>query len=343
VPVALVAVHIEVGPEDVRNQDQEMDMRPATSRPRVPFSTEPDSYGIFRRYTYGKPLFTPDEFYTIADAVNSPNLAVNPSSAARKWFSPFGSSFKNIEASVTLSYAPFPNISIFRLMSWYYNMSNTKSIGELNKLVSEVILAKDFQPDHFIGFTAGKELKRLGAEQPVPLTTSEANTASLPFSAEDGWIETSVLISCPCDGVSHSSEEAAPKYSVKGLFYRRPLEVLKAALSEPGAEKFHTTPFKSYWKPGPNEPEERIYSEGYTADIFNEEYEDIRAKVPLGRPEPVVVGIFSYSDSTHLTSFGTASLWPLYFFIANQSKYTRAKPSSFAAHHVAYIPKVSSL
>jgi hypothetical protein len=47
-----------------------------------------------------------------------------------------------------------------------------------------------------------------------------------------------------------------------------------------------------------------------------------------------------WSDSTHLTSFGHALLWPLYLYLGGLSKYTRAKPSSFAAHHLAYIPKV---
>lgn len=338
VPVALIhnePVPAPVAAEDTLNQEIEMDVQPLA--PREPFCTQPDGYGIVRKYAHGKPAFTPDEFYTISDVANSPNMAVNLPSTSRKWFSPFGSSLENIEAPVTISHAPFPNISIFRLMSWYYNASNTKSLGELNKLVNEVILAKDFQPDHFIGFNASKESKRLGAEQSTPIMAT-----SPPFSAKDGWIETSVFISCPCDGFSHTSEADAPKFEVKGLLYRRPLEVLKAAFFEPGAEKFHTTPFKSYWKPAPNEPEERIYSESYNADGFNDEYDAIRAKLPPGKPEPVVAGIISYSDSTHLTSFGTASLWPLYFFIGNQSKYPRAKPSSFAAHHVAYIPKASS-
>ena len=47
-----------------------------------------------------------------------------------------------------------------------------------------------------------------------------------------------------------------------------------------------------------------------------------------------------WSDSTHLTSFGNASLWPIYLYLGNQSKYTRGKPTSFARHHMAYIPKV---
>lgn len=30
----------------------------------------------------------------------------------------------------------------------------------------------------------------------------------------------------------------------------------------------------------------------------------------------------------------------MYLFFGNQSKYTRAKPSELAAHHLAYVPKV---
>jgi hypothetical protein len=61
---------------------------------------------------------------------------------------------------------------------------------------------------------------------------------------------------------------------------------------------------------------------------------------PNSELEPFVAGIIFYSDATHLTNFGTTSLYPMYMYIANQSQYTRAKPSEFAAHHIAYIPKV---
>ncbi|KAG2335358.1 hypothetical protein BDR05DRAFT_1006898 [Suillus weaverae] len=57
--------------------------------------------------------------------------------------------------------------------------------------------------------------------------------------------------------------------------------------------------------------------------------------------ETVIAAIMLWSDSTHLASFGNASLWPIYLFIGNQSKYICGKPTSFAAHHLAYIPKLS--
>lgn len=48
-----------------------------------------------------------------------------------------------------------------------------------------------------------------------------------------------------------------------------------------------------------------------------------------------------WSDETHLTSFGSAGLWPIYLYLGNLSKYIRGMPTQFAAHHLAYIPSVS--
>lgn len=56
--------------------------------------------------------------------------------------------------------------------------------------------------------------------------------------------------------------------------------------------------------------------------------------------EHALAALMIYSDGTHLAQFGSASLCPLYAFFGNQSKYDRAKPSHFAAHHVAYMPSV---
>ena len=63
---------------------------------------------------------------------------------------------------------------------------------------------------------------------------------------DDQWIESSVSIPLPCNGVKHVSEADAPTFEVKGLFYCRITEVIKAALTESAAEKFHLFPFKTY-------------------------------------------------------------------------------------------------
>jgi hypothetical protein len=56
-----------------------------------------------------------------------------------------------------------------------------------------------------------------------------------------------------------------------------------------------------------------------------------------------VVLLILGSDATHLANFGTASLWPIYAFFGNQSKYDASKPSEFPASHLAYLPKVGTI
>ena len=49
-----------------------------------------------------------------------------------------------------------------------------------------------------------------------------------------------------------------------------------------------------------------------------------------------------WSNSTHLANFGYVSVWPLYLYFGNLSKYFWGKPGSGASHHIAYIPSVST-
>ena len=69
-------------------------------------------------------------------------------------------------------------------------------------------------------------------------------------------------------------------------------------------------------------------------------------KLQQSPPEPgcelerVIASLMFWSDSTHLASFGTASLWPVYLFFGNQTKSLRCKPHTASCHHIAYIPKV---
>lgn len=303
------------------------------------FQTLPDKFGVYRVYPNGRPSYTPNELYTISDSIGSSNISTNEpgASTSRSWFSPFGPSLEAVTGVVPQS-APFANMSTLHLMSWFYSTSNTKSHAELDRLVNEVILSPDFSPAELVGFRAAKEASLMDKH-----LASVAQRGFPTFSsAQDQWRETSVFISLPCDGVKHGSEADAPKFEVKGLYHRRIVEVVRSALAEPAAQKFHLFPFREYWKPSPDEPAERIYSEAFTADYFLEQYEEIRHINSPKKRIPVVIGMMIWSDSTHLASFGTASLWPIYLYFGNQSKYTRAKPSEFAAHHLAYVPKVIS-
>ena len=221
-------------------------------------------------------------------------------------------------------------------MTWFYRPSITKSITELNTLVKDVILAPDFNANDLVGFDAAKEHKVMDGYQ---VKSSDGPT---PFSFNDTWSEGSVEIPLPCDGFKFSSEAKAPKFAVK-FHYHKIMEVLKAALAEQAAEKFHTFPFKAYWQPSPDDFEERIYSEIFTGDSWNAEFEKIFNTVRNGENsmlERFIIRLLIWSDGTALAQFRNAEMWPIYLYVGNQSKYERAKPNSQTSHHIAYFPKV---
>ena len=212
-------------------------------------------------------------------------------------------------------------------MAWYYNGSSIKSYANIDKLVCDVIQHEDSNAFDFgETFSTTHEVQQMDKHHASNASTISdgSEDSDLLFKSEDGWILGHISIPLPCDGVRFNLEEDAPQYVVNKIWYHQSLEVIKKAFTEPAAEKFHTTPFKEYWKPSNDEPEEHLYSETFTADFFNNEYETLRAtlcKGPNSELEPFVAGIIFYSDSTHLTSFGTASLWLIYMHIGNQSQY----------------------
>ena len=107
---------------------------------------------------------------------------------------------------------------------------------------------------------------------------------------------------------------------------------------------FTYTPFTEWWCPsGGTAQPIHIYGEAYSSDVAVKLFKEIKEiPPPQGQPqiEPVIVLLMLGSDATHLASFGTASLWPIYAFFGNMSKYDSGKPSESPACHLAYLPKV---
>ena len=297
--------------------------------PITKFATDSNSYGVYRVYNDSLPTYNPDIDFSLTKVADGPSFAQPSSSEHDIAFSPFTTA----ETSATAE-NPFANDSVFGLMSWHYNSSNTKSLQDLNTLVHDVLLADDFKTKDLVGFDAAKEFTKL-----YDIKTSTASISG--SSLKDGWFQESISIRLPCDHVKHRSEHDAPVYEVDGLLYRKPLEVIKAAYQEKRAAQYHVSPFEEYWKPSHDSPPERIYSELYNSNAFLQEHAKLRREHPHRGLETVIAPIMVWSDATQLTNFGNASLWPIYFFFGSQSKYARAKPSEFAAHHLAYIPKVN--
>jgi Plavaka transposase len=91
--------------------------------------------------------------------------------------------------------------------------------------------------------------------------------------------------------------------------------------------------------------ETRVFNEAFTSDSWIEAHDGLQKQCnePGCQLEKVIAGLMFWSDSTHLASFGTAKVWPLYMYFGNLSKYIQAQPNSGACHHVAYIPSVRPL
>ena len=207
----------------------------------------------------------------------------------------------------------------------------------VNELVHNVILHPDFDGSDLEHFSAVTAIRRFEREHfSKPGTTLKVG---------DGWKEGSVSIRVPCTRVKQK-ESDAPEFIVNGILYRDIVKVIVAELEDPDSfNNIHTTPYTEWWNPGPGEDPVRVYSEIYNSDAMLKADKKMRdglgtAPGPEADLETFIVSALLYSDSTHLTSFGSASLWPIYLYLGNISKYTRLKPSSFSAHHIAYIPTV---
>jgi hypothetical protein len=228
---------------------------------------------------------------------------------------------------------PFQNMSIYLLMEWMITGGNKKSISEVDRLAKDVLCSKEFRLDDIADFSARKENKRFDL-------ASQHDEGS-PFFG-DGWVERNVHISVPTG--QRDSQGLGQPFTVPGLFLRSLCGVMKSALADATSRQFHFSPFKRFWM-SPSGTNVRCYDEAYTSDEWIEAHDKLQKQEnePGCKLEKVVLGLMFWSDSTHLTSFGTAKVWPLYMYFANLSKYVRCKPSSGASHHVAYIPSVCSL
>jgi hypothetical protein len=162
--------------------------------------------------------------------------------------------------------------------------------------------------------------------------------------ARDGWKEVAVEIEVP-DGKKRKETDPIPTFSIPGLQFRNLTQTIKTALQDPISRYFHYTPFKHFWQRTVTDPVQHIYDEIYSSDAYIKAYEKLQRqpREPNCTLERVVAALMFWSDSTHLANFGTASLWPLYLFFGNQSKWVRGKPRAGARHHVAYMPKVEFL
>lgn len=296
--------------------------------------TEEDAMGLFRRYTV-LPSTDPDQYLTIHHVSDAPTFIQDTDSQYNP-LTVFGpQAMQNIGSptSVTTpSSTPFLNHSVSKLMNWFYQ-SSTKTLADLNSLVHDVILHPDFHSSDLENFSATRESRRL--------EKSRLPDSDLPYLKNDDWMEAVIKVPLPFVRTRYHNEDDAHTLEVK-FVHRRLCEVIKSGIQDfASSRNFHWRGFKQFWRPSDSEPEQRVYGEVYTSDAFLE-MESRLPDIEGCTLEKAIVPLLIYSDSTHLASFGTASLWPIYIWFGNVSKYIRLRATSFSAHHLAYLPSVSN-
>ncbi|KAI0366150.1 hypothetical protein BV20DRAFT_1038521 [Pilatotrama ljubarskyi] len=313
----------------------------ASPVPEAPtYETPSDGFGVHRVYTT-LPLVDPTAHTTLDDISDVPSAPPRDRSlpSSVRWIG------NRSQAEEQSPYAPLANESTFLLCEWYNNSSTTKSVEDFDKLVA-VINSDGFKKADVKDFKPRRELDHLDAH---------VKTSGI-FSENDGWRQAEVEISLPKAGVCFPSEADAPKYKVKGLQFRKLLEVIVGEVQDRRfAKERNWIPFETYWvppqpspahnaqdMPPPPPPPIRIYSDTFDTDKMNSIDAKIRAK-PRNPDDPpdveyAVLPCCIWSDATCLTTFGSASLWPIYLYVTHISKYLHGKPTEFVAQHLAYIP-----
>jgi len=210
--------------------------------------------------------------------------------------------------------------------------SRQKSEAEVTRLAN-MLQEDDFDPRDLQGFNAHTEMKHFDSSE-------SALDESNPLR-QDGWKESSVDIHVPTQ--ERNPDGNGRQFTIGGLFHRPLTAVIRAVFAEKGAKWFHLTPFKRIWRSPVTGHEQRLYDELYTSDAWNEAHDELQKQRRDNgcKLERVIAGLMFWSDATHLAQFGSASAWPVYLFFGNQSKYSRACPTSGACHPIAFIPTVS--
>jgi hypothetical protein len=280
------------------------------------FVTQRNKFGLFRRYhCEGPPQHDPDENTTLQ---NLSDVAADDAPTASE--------------PPPVMYHPYPNRSSFHLGDWYWNGGAQKSQASFKDLVS-IVGDPTFSPQDIQDTNWDKVNQTLVDD-------------AVWDSPDAGWTKTEVSILVPYQPRrgAVSDPDAGPQQFVVGDFYHRNLvEVIKEKLSNPDHDDhFHYEPYELKWQSNENSPPVRVHGEMYTSQAFLDAHNALQSSPPedgCTLPRHVIALMFS-SDSTNLTAFGDATLWPIYLFFGNESKYRRCQPTCNLGNHVAYLRKV---
>ncbi|KAJ3530549.1 hypothetical protein NMY22_g8529 [Coprinellus aureogranulatus] len=231
-------------------------------------------------------------------------------------------------------YAPFPNISSFRLGEWFWSDDHEKSQRSFRNLL-DIVGSESFKPADV------RSTNWTQINETLASSFYEDDGSGSGLDDDASWRTVPTTIDVP---ISKSSERPGSyRFTVPDFHYRPLVPIIKEKLqSATQQENFHTLGCELRWKPGECKQDVRVYGELYNSPVFIQAYEDLQNMPPepdCNRPRHIV-GLMFASDATMLASFGSAKVWPCYMFFGNDSKYKRSKPSEKLFETVAYFEKL---
>ncbi|KAG6905806.1 hypothetical protein DXG01_000630, partial [Tephrocybe rancida] len=211
------------------------------------------------------------------------------------------------------SYAPYPNLNAFKLGKWYWLEGIKKSQESFSSLMG-IVSDKDFVPDDVRGVNWTRINQELGMNDWDGDEWEDVVA---------GWQVSSVYIQVPF----HRNND-------------QPGEKLKQKKVD--MPHFHLKPYDLMWCRNLQEEPIHLYGEIYTSSSFSQAHRNLQLFPPVpGCDLPqYVLALMFWSDGTHLTDFGNASLTPCYMQFGNESKYRRCKPSAHLMEHMAYFQEL---
>ncbi|KAG2029438.1 hypothetical protein BDR03DRAFT_987752 [Suillus americanus] len=233
-----------------------------------------NAIGLSRQYPQC-PSFEPDKIVPSSLLANSAPTTTNTCDAQGP----------ESPVAVAIPPQPFPNMTIYRLMTWMNSGSHQKSQAEVRRLVKDVIQAKDFNPKDLDGFSFRRCLHMLD---------SDGNQETVTFPND--WVETVVNVDIP----TKSKDDQSISFSISGFHYQLLLEVIRSAFAD------------HLWKDPLDGCEERVFDELYTSDSWLDDQNDLQRqpKEPGCSLERIITGLMFFSDATHLANFGMLRLGP---------------------------------
>ncbi|KAI0717666.1 hypothetical protein C8T65DRAFT_528232, partial [Cerioporus squamosus] len=247
-------------------------------------------------------------------------------------------------------YAPFDNASQFRLCDYFYNRSDVKSKDAFDDFV-HMLQSKGgedgwhkssvFIPLPKVGSSYRSEDDAPKAEvcgvvhrRLLDLIRGVVTDTTSRFAKHHHWIPHTRW------WIPDMPEQRTPSNSDGMNWESLPASPMSTSPCPAPSPTPPRTPPDSASPPPPI----RVHTDCYNADAMLDEDEKVRRMNRIAGDdldmEYAVLPLLLWSDETHLSSFGSAALWPIYIYFGNISKYVRGRPTEFMAQHLAYIPEL---